>query len=144
MGLQPNYNQTVSLDGQGNVTLAELLRAIVPRDDIRETSAASASDLNTNYDIHPTSGRLAELIDGTLVIGDGSTWQDAQSFVQQVASGINYEQRGAPSTSELADGERMVYVSDGSDGNAAGDLVSARNNGGAIVDQVLAAASGDA
>lgn len=60
------------------------------------------------------------------------------------SSGTIQQQRGAPTTTELADGERMQYTSDGSDGNAAGDLVSARNNAGTIVDQVIAAAADDA
>lgn len=56
---------------------------------------------------------------------------------------VRYRQRGAPTTAELADGERMTYVSDGTDGNAAGDLVSARNNAGTIVGQVIVAAVND-
>lgn len=141
--MSPDYNPTVSLTNEG-VTVAELLRAIVPDEDIRVTQATSVSNLNSNFDIHPTAGRLAELNDGTLVIGDGSNWQDAQSWISAIANGDVFQQRGAPTTDELADGERMVYVSDGSDGNATGDLVSARNNGGSIVDQVIGAASSDA
>lgn len=141
--MSPDYNPTVPLTSEG-VTFADLLRAFVPHDRIRPTSAETVTDLNNNFELHPTSGRLAELTDGTLVIGDGQDWHDAQTWASAIANGDVYQPRGAVTTNELADGERMVYVSDGSDGNSAGDLVSARNNAGAIVSQVIAAASGDA
>lgn len=60
------------------------------------------------------------------------------------AAGVVHKQRGAPTTSELDTGERMVYTSDGSDAHSAGDLVSARNDAGSIVSQVIAAAADDA
>lgn len=59
------------------------------------------------------------------------------------ANGVGYTQRGAPTTSDLNAGERMIYVSDGSDAHTAGDLVSARNQGGTIIDQVIADGAND-
>lgn len=144
MGLNPDYNQTVTLDSQNNVTVAELLRAVVPRDDIRGTSASSVSDLNNNYDIYPTSGRLGELADGTLVVGDGSSWQDAQSFVQPMATGLALDQRGDPTSSELAQEDAMLFISDGSGTGAAGDLVYAFNDGGTIETVIVQAETGAA
>lgn len=47
-------------------------------------------------------------------------------------------QRGDPTTDELAAGESLLYLSDGSTG-AAGDLVRAHNDGGTILTQVVAA-----
>lgn len=73
--------------------------------------------------------------------GDGTNWNEIAYTTSQ---GIVYDQRGAPTTSELADGQRMVYTSDGTDAHAAGDLVSARNAAGTIVSQVIAAAANDA
>lgn len=64
--------------------------------------------------------------------------------ILSVSSGTIQQQRGAPTTTELADGERMTYTSDGTDAHSAGDLVSARNNAGTIVSQVIAAAADDA
>lgn len=61
-----------------------------------------------------------------------------------VLADVHAPQRGAPSTTELASGDRMLYTSDGSDSHSAGDLVSARNDAGAIVSQVVAAAVDDA
>lgn len=61
-----------------------------------------------------------------------------------INGGTTQKQRGAPTTTELADGDRMTYVSDGTDAHAAGDLVSARNAAGTIVSQVIAAAANDA
>ncbi|WP_376692713.1 hypothetical protein [Wenzhouxiangella sp. EGI_FJ10409] len=52
--------------------------------------------------------------------------------------GVLYRQRGQPTASELADGEVMVYSSDGTDGFNAGDLVYAVNDGGSILTQALA------
>lgn len=49
-------------------------------------------------------------------------------------------QTTAPTTDDLADGEYMMYVADGSGANAAGDLVAARNNGGVIETNAFAAA----
>lgn len=141
--MSPQHSDpTVQLTQEG-VTVATLVRAIVPDENVRVTSASTVTELN-NTNIHPTGGRVAELTDGSIAIGDGDAWQDAQTWVSTIANGDVYQQRGAPTTDELADGERMLYVSDGSDGNSAGDLVSARNNGGSIVAQVVAAASGDA
>lgn len=77
-----------------------------------------------------------------LSVADDGTTQSAGSVSS--SGGFIAEQRGAPTTSELADGERMQYTSDGSDGHSAGDLVSARNNAGTIVSQVIAAAADDA
>jgi len=51
-------------------------------------------------------------------------------------------QRAEPTTSDLADGEYMYYVSDGDGANSAGDFVVARNNGGSIETNVVGAASG--
>lgn len=57
---------------------------------------------------------------------------------------LEYPPRGAPAATDLADGNRTIYTSDGTDGHAAGDLVSARNNAGTIVSQVIAPAANDA
>lgn len=47
-------------------------------------------------------------------------------------------QRGAPDADELADGEKMLYVADGSAANStAGDVVVARNDGGTIEEAVI-------
>lgn len=54
-----------------------------------------------------------------------------------------FAQRGAPSTDELASGERMLYVSDGEDDFNAGELVAARNNDGTITSQAVAANTDD-
>lgn len=82
-----------------------------------------------------TSNNLFNVNDSGLV--------DVQNGDLHVNGGEIQTPRGAPTTSELADGERMRYVSDGSDGNAAGDVVSARNNAGTIVSQVVIAAADD-
>lgn len=52
-------------------------------------------------------------------------------------------QRAEPGTNELADGEVMMYVSDGSGAGAAGDFVVARNSGGTVNVAVLAIAGTD-
>lgn len=75
------------------------------------------------------------------VADDGAT-QSAGPVAS--SGGFIAEQRGAPTTSELADGERMQYTSDGTDAHSAGDLVSARNSAGTIVSQVIVAAANDA
>lgn len=142
MGKPPDYNPTVTLDSQNNVTVAELLRAVVPREDVRATAASSVSDLNDNHNIHPTSGRLGELADGTLVIGDGSNWQTAQSFVRPLATGVAHDQRGDPTTDELAEEDGMFFVSDGSGTGAAGDFVYAFNDGGSIETAIIQAETG--
>ena len=56
----------------------------------------------------------------------------------EAGDGVVHEQRGEPSTDELADGDVMTYNSDGSDGHSAGDLVYAINDGGSILTQVIA------
>ncbi|RFF26551.1 hypothetical protein [Wenzhouxiangella sp. 15190] len=57
--------------------------------------------------------------------------------VFEADNGIVHRQRGEPGTGELADGEVMVYNSDGSDGHNAGDLVYAVNNSGSILTETL-------
>lgn len=85
-----------------------------------------------------------------LSIGDGAsraTLNQGAAFnggITDDVGGTVQQQRGAPITAELDPGERMQYMSDGSDGNSAGDLVSARNDSGTIVSQVIAPASNDA
>lgn len=56
-----------------------------------------------------------------------------------VAGGVEGQQRGAPSTTELASGASMVYTSDGTDAGAAGDLMYAVNDAGTIKTSVVAA-----
>lgn len=60
----------------------------------------------------------------------------------EAGDGVVHEQRGEPTTDELADGDVMTYNSDGSDGHDAGDLVYAINDGGSILTQVIAAKAG--
>ncbi|WP_376695873.1 hypothetical protein [Wenzhouxiangella sp. EGI_FJ10305] len=57
--------------------------------------------------------------------------------VIEADAGVLHRQRGEPGTGELADGEVMVYNSDGSDDFNAGDLVYAINDGGSILTQTL-------
>lgn len=57
------------------------------------------------------------------------------------AQGIHQQQRGDPSTSELASGEVMTFASDGSGTGSAGDLVYAVNDGGTIKTSVIAQVS---
>lgn len=59
--------------------------------------------------------------------------------VIEASSGVVHEQRGEPTTTELADGDVMTYNSDGSDSHNAGDLVYAINDGGTILTQAIAA-----
>lgn len=137
---------TVTRAADGNVPFTELLRAIVQASggSITSTSYTSVSNLNgaaASESPYPTDGRLAELADGTLVIGDGSTWEDASLVAHQTNGGINFAQRGDPTTDELEQGEDVVYASDGSGTGAAGDLVYAVNDGGTIKTLVLAQVS---
>ncbi|MDS0280300.1 hypothetical protein NDI85_21175 [Halomicroarcula sp. S1AR25-4] len=115
--------------------------------------AALADDLEIvgdRADYHPTEGRVVEETpSGNRWVGTGDQWLSLDTTVGLAATLFTggstvHVQRGAPTTDDLAAGERMVYTSDGSDGNAAGDLVSARNDSGAIVSQVIAAAADDA
>ncbi len=47
-------------------------------------------------------------------------------------------ERANPDTDELAQGEKMMYISDGSGANStSGDVVIARNNGGSIEEAVI-------
>lgn len=57
--------------------------------------------------------------------------------VFEADSGVVHRQRAEPTAGELADGEVMVYNSDGSDGFDAGDLVYAVNDGGTVLTQAL-------
>lgn len=97
-----------------------------------------------------TDHRLIETDSGTLEIQDANgnvistfTQSEFHSDVVRVTNGMINAQRGAPTTSELPTGTRLLYTSDGTDGHTAGDLVSARNNAGTIIDQVIAPASND-
>lgn len=60
----------------------------------------------------------------------------------EAGDGVVHEQRGEPTTSELADGDVMTYNSDGSDSHSAGDLVYAINDGGSILTQAIVERSG--
>jgi hypothetical protein len=77
--------------------------------------------------------------------GDGYgmyTPDDARTGgTQTVGSGVVHEQRGDPTTSELADGAVMTFNSDGSGTGSAGDLVYAVNDGGTIKTKVVVARS---
>lgn len=75
---------------------------------------------------------------GTLA---GQNLQDDGSGNIEGTDGRTYRQRGDPSTSELAQGENMVFNSDGSGTGSAGDLVYAVNNGGTIETLILAQVS---
>lgn len=104
-------------------------------DNIYWTSNRNSNDA---FRVHNpgTGNRLINVNDGGLV--------EIPSGDITINGGTTQTPRGAPTTAELADGERMQYVSDGSDGNSAGDVVSARNNAGTIVSQVVIAAANDA
>lgn len=67
----------------------------------------------------------------------GGVHRTLETFLE----GTEYYGRGKPGTSELDSGRCMVYQSDGSDGNASGDLVYAVNDAGTIKTSVLAAMS---
>ena len=120
--------------------------------DFATVVAALADDLEVvgdRADHHPTKGRvIKETPSGAHWIGAGDQWLSLDNTVGLAATlftgTTTHTQRGAPTADDLAPGERMVYTSDGSDSHAAGDLVSARNDGGVIVSQVMAAAADDA
>jgi hypothetical protein len=61
--------------------------------------------------------------------------------IHEAWQGQSYRQRGEPSTSDLPDGECMVYESDGTGTGAAGDLIYAVNDAGTIKTSILAAKS---
>lgn len=71
----------------------------------------------------------------------GQNLQDDGSGALEGTDARIYRQRGDPSTSELADGEIMLFNSDGSGTGSAGDLVYAVNNGGTIETLILAQVS---
>lgn len=93
-----------------------------------------AQDADGNY--YYEEGTLAEQFD------DWGVYEDADGNVGLLKNGNELRfhdlafvlsgQRAEPTTDELADGENMLYVADGAGANVAGDVVVARNNGGAI------------
>lgn len=77
--------------------------------------------------------------DATSVDGYG-VYSDTDSRTNgnhELVGGTVYEQRGDPTTGELADGDVMTYNSDGSGTGDAGDLVYAVNDGGTIKTSVV-------
>jgi hypothetical protein len=76
---------------------------------------------------------------GSPSFGDHDHSESGLSPVQEFEAGIIHQQRGDPTTSDLDQGEVMVFNSDGSGTGAAGDLVYAVNDGGTIETQVIAA-----
>ena len=85
--------------------------------------------------------------DGAFVIGDStsasieSDQSDEARFQMLVASedGFIGEPRGEPGTNDLPNNQGMMYVSDGSDDHAEGDLVYAYNDAVTIETDVITA-----
>jgi hypothetical protein len=93
-----------------------------------------AGTVNEQFD----NVEVVENSDGVLSIAVGSS----EVRVEDLALTLT-EQRAAPGTDELAQGENMIFVSDGSDSNTApGDIAVARNPNGTVETNVLALASG--
>lgn len=104
-----------------------------------------AKDADGNY--HYTEGTVSEQMDswdiyedsdGNIGLYNGSN----EVRIHDVAL-LFGAKRAAPDTTELAQGEHMLFVSDGTDANTAdGDLALARNPDGTIETVTVAAASG--
>lgn len=93
-----------------------------------------AEDADGNY--YYDAGTINEQFDDiALVEGDGELeveTPDGVSLVSAFGAKLGAQQ-AAPGTDDLADGEVVLFYSDGTDSNtAAGDLGAARNNGGNI------------
>jgi hypothetical protein len=81
---------------------------------------------------------VTEDSDGNLSMTVGGDEMRVHSFAHLFGG-----KRAAPGTDELAQGEHMFFVSDGTDANTAdGDLALARNPDGTIETVTVAAASG--
>lgn len=79
MGKNPDYNPTVTLDGDNRVPVGAVLEAAVGREHV-----VAVSGTPTTSDAFPTSGRLAvdtSTDPDTYYVGDGSAWQSVDSFV---------------------------------------------------------------
>lgn len=99
-----------------------------------------AQDADGNY--YYDEGTIAEQMD------EWDLYEDADGNVGLAKNGNEVRihelaylfggQRAHPDTDELAQGEKMLYLSDGSGSNStAGDLVVARNNSGSIEEAVI-------
>jgi hypothetical protein len=104
-----------------------------------------AKDADGNY--YYEEGTIAEQFDNWEVYEDsdgnvGLAKNGNEVRVHELAH-LFGAQRAEPTTDELADGEVMMYVSDGSGGGAAGDFVVARNTSGTVNVAVLAIAGTD-
>jgi len=90
-----------------------------------------AGTINAQFD----NVNLFEDSDGKLSLIVGGN----EIRVHNLALGLR-GQRSPPATSELDDGEKMIYVTDGTGGATtpvAGDVVLSRNNGGTIETAIL-------
>jgi len=93
-----------------------------------------AGTINEQFD----NVEVVENDDGVLSIVVGSSELRIEDLAMTLTA-----QRAAPGTDELAQGENMIFVSDGTDANtAAGDIAVARNPDGTIETNTLALASG--
>ena len=96
---------------------------------------AKDADGNAYYD----AGTIAEQFDDWEVYEDADgnvgfykASADAELRLHE-AGHVFGDQRPTPGTDELADGEQMLYVSDGTNGSlSAGDLVLATSDGDAV------------
>jgi len=75
------------------------------------------------------------------VAGQDLLYANEGEGVPEFPSGTKFRQRGDPSSTELNQGECMIYNSDGSGTGSAGDLVYAYNDGGVIKTTVIIAQS---
>lgn len=65
------HRKTTPLDADDNLTLATLLKAVTDDIEVGQTS-----------DLHPSDGRLLEdSADGTIYVGNGSSWVDATAAI---------------------------------------------------------------
>ena len=99
-----------------------------------------AEDADGNY--YYEEGTIAEQFDKWDVYEDsdgnvGLLTNGSELRFHEVAHVFGAE-RANPDTDELAQGEKMLYVSDGSGSNStSGDVVVARNNGDSIEEAVI-------
>lgn len=104
-----------------------------------------ARDVDGNY--YYDEGTVNEQFDNVEVVEDSDgnlsiTVNDNEMRVHEFAH-LFGGQRSVPTEPELAAGEVMMYVSDGTGAGAAGDFMLARNDGSSINEVILATAGTD-
>lgn len=88
-------------------------------------------------DIDLVDGAIQDSGTDTITV-DGSQNITLPNGHAETSGGVEYQQRGDPTTSELSDGQCMEYCSDGSGTGSAGDLVYAVNDSGTIKTSIIA------